>query len=123
MLPQFAGHGEQGGGCLLQFSKHAGQRIFRNRRIIAETEQSLALAFQLLNQIQLQIDAPGNVNDLKERQQRRMMFIRATLRKEIVSLGEQILQPQQRANPFAERIFVNNHALTGLVSRASFCGI
>jgi hypothetical protein len=113
-LPDPAGHGKQGGGCLLDVAQHAGQRFFGNVRVVAERKQHLLLALEFLQQVGLEIGAPGDFKYLEQRQERDMMVERIGARDEMARALEQILQAQQGPDALVERILVRNDGQTSL---------
>ncbi len=107
ILPAIA---EQRGTGLLDLVERAGQRFFGNLGIVAKRQQHLALALQFLHQVDLEIGAAGDVEDLEQGDQRDVMFLRTLAAQEMTGLVEQILETQQRADALVERIFVGDHA-------------
>jgi len=109
-MADLALHRQHAGGGLLDFVKCAGKRLFGNFGIVAEGKQYLALAFEFLHQIELEIGAAGDFEDFEQRDQRDMMIFGGVGRDEMGNLVEQVLKAQQRANALAQRVFVGNHA-------------
>ena len=114
-MADLALHRQQQGAGLLDFVERAGQRLLRNFGVIAEGKQDLALAFEFLHQVEFQLGAPGNFEDLEQGDQRDMVFHRPVRRGEMGDLVEQVFKPQQRANALAERVFVSDHTPAGSV--------
>jgi hypothetical protein len=71
------------------------------------------LPFEFLQQIGLQIGAAGDFENFKNAEQCDVMFLRVRFRGEVLHALVQILEPQQRANPLAQRVFVTDHGEYG----------
>ena len=110
VLPGFARHGEQRSRGLLDFVERAGQCLFGNLRIVAEGQQDLALAFEFLDQVDLEVGAACYFKDLEQGDEGDMVFERAFRPNKMHDLFEKVFQPEQRADPLVERIFVGDHA-------------
>ena len=78
-------------------------------RILPQRPQHLLLPLELLQEIGLEIGARGDVGDLEQREQRRMMILRGILRGEVAGAREQVLEPHQRAHSLVQRMFVADH--------------
>ncbi|MNT21859.1 hypothetical protein D3C72_1572140 [compost metagenome] len=77
----------------------------------------LALAFQVLEQVCLQVSARSHVHDLEQRGDGEMVvYIGAALQK-YIQPAQQILQPEVRAYAFVKWVLVNNHRKTSVLER------
>jgi hypothetical protein len=59
---------------LLDFVERAGQGLFGNLRVVAEGQQDLALAFEFLDQVELEVGAAGHFKDLEQGDEGDMVF-------------------------------------------------
>ena len=75
VLADLALHGEQRRRGLFDFVERAGERLFGNVGIVAEGKQDLALALEFLHQVELEIGAAGDFENLEQRHQRDMMLL------------------------------------------------
>ena len=96
--------------CLLELGGGAGEGPFGALGAVAERQQDLALAFELLDQVDLEIGTAGHFEHLEQRDEGYMVFEGAFRADEVGNLLEQILQAEERADPLVERIFVGDHA-------------
>jgi len=72
------------------------------------------LPLEFLQQVGFEIGAPGNLEDLEQRQQRNVVVERVGARDEMARTLEQILQAQQRPDAFIERILVRDNGQESL---------
>ena len=56
--------------------EHAGQRVLGDVGVVAERQQHLLLPLELLQQVGLQVGAPGDLHDLEQREQRHVVVVR-----------------------------------------------
>jgi hypothetical protein len=68
----------------------------------------LLLALELLQQVGFQIGAAGDFQHVEDRRERDMVLHRVFLMHEELEFFVQVFQPQQRANPLVERVFVDD---------------
>jgi hypothetical protein len=106
VVADLALHVEQRGGGLLDLVERAGKRRLGDVGIVAEGQQDLALALEFLHQVELEVGAAGDIEDLEQRHQRDVVLLRVVRSDEVAGLVEQVLQAQQSANALVERIFV-----------------
>ncbi|MBV6406456.1 MAG: hypothetical protein EFKGCFLK_00001 [Rhodocyclaceae bacterium] len=115
VLPQvmadLALHVEQRGGGLLDFIERAGKRRLGNVGVVAEGKQDLPLALEFLHEVELEVGAAGDIEDLEQRDQGDVVFLRPLRSDEVPGFVEQVLQAQQSANALVKRIFVGDHAV------------
>ena len=71
-------------------------------------EQALALAFQLLQQVRLQIGAAGHFEHVEDGGEGDVVLHRVFLMHKKLEFLVQVFQPQQRAYALVERIFVDD---------------
>jgi hypothetical protein len=64
------------------------------------------LALQFLQQVGLEVRAPGDLEDLEQRQQRDVVVERVGARDEMARALKQILQAQQGPNALVERVLI-----------------
>jgi hypothetical protein len=93
---------------VLDVAQHAGERLLGNVRVVAERQQHLLLPLQFLQQVGLEVGAPGYLEDLEEREQRDMVVERVGAGDEVARALEQILQAQQGPDALVERILVRD---------------
>ena len=75
-----------------------------------QRQQDLALALELLDQIDLEVGSAGHFEDLEQGYQGHMMFEGARRADEVGDFLEQVFEAEKRADPLVERIFVGDHA-------------
>ena len=113
VLADLAGHREQRRRGLLDVAQHAGERFLGDVGIVAERQQHLLLALELLQQVRLEVGAARDLEDLEQREQRHVVVVRIGARDEMARALEQVLQPQQRADALVQRILVGDHWAAG----------
>ena len=86
-----------------------GKGVFGYLGVVAEGHQDLALAFELLHQIDLEISTSGHFQCLEDGLQRDVVVLRGITIGKVRNLVEQVLETQQGADALVERIFVANH--------------
>ncbi|MNS92764.1 hypothetical protein D3C72_1269090 [compost metagenome] len=99
------------GDALLDLADDGVQCLLVDLRAGAQRRQCLALAFQFLDQVGLEVGAAGDVNDLEQRGQRDMVLLGMILAEEVFQPIEQVLQAQECPDAFVERVFVQNQVL------------
>ncbi len=109
IVADLAMHGEQQRAGLFDFVERAGEGILGNFGIVAEGQQYLALALEFLHQVEFQVGAAGDLENLEHRDKRHMVLHGTFRGSEMRDLVKQIFEPQQRANALAERVFVCDH--------------
>jgi len=114
VLADLARHPEQRRRGVLDLVERARERILRNVRIVAKSQQALALPLEFLYQVHLQVGAAGHVEDLEQGQEDDMVLLRAVPLHEAAQFVEQILQSQQCAYALIEGIFVGDHTAAGI---------
>jgi hypothetical protein len=60
---------------LLDLVERAGERLLGDVGIVAEGQQDLALALEFLHQVELEVGAAGDIEDLEQRHQRDVMLL------------------------------------------------
>jgi hypothetical protein len=86
---------------------------------VAQRFQHLPLPLQFLQQVGFQVGTAGDFEDFEQGEQGCVVVQSMGLDGEEVHPGEQILQAQQSAYPFIERIVVANHAKANLPGSAT----
>ena len=80
--------------------------------------QHLLLALEFLQQVGLEVGAPGDFQDLEQRQQRDVMIERIGARDEMTRTLEQILQAQQGPDALVKRVLIRDDGQTDPRRRA-----
>jgi hypothetical protein len=70
----------------------------------------LLLAFEFLQQVGLEVGAAGHFQHVEDRRERDVVLQRMLLVHKELEFLVQVLQPQQRANPLVERVFVDDQS-------------
>ena len=96
-------------GRAIDVAEHLVERRLRDRGVGAQGAQALALALQLLHHLGLEVGAAGDVEDLEQRQQRRVVLERVFLAEKELHPLVQGLHPQQGADALVQRKFVADH--------------
>ena len=87
------------------------ERVLGDVGVVAERQQHLLLALELLQQVGLQVGAARHLHDLEQREQRHVVVVRLGARDEVARALEQVLQAQQRPDALVERVLVGDHVL------------
>ena len=90
------------------------QRVLGDVRVVAERQQHLLLALEFLQQVGLEVGAPGDLQDLEQREQRHVVVERVGARDEMARALEQVLQPQQRPDALVQRVLVRDNGQKSL---------
>ena len=77
-------------------------------RVVAKGQQRMTLAVKFLQQVALEVGTAGDIENLEQGDQRRMMGARVGRRQKIVEPLEQVFEAQECAHAFVERIFVKD---------------
>ena len=120
VLADLAGHRQQRGRGLLDLVERAGERVLGDGRVVAVGEQDLALPFEFLDEVHLEVGTPGDLEDFEQRGDRDVMLVGPFILDEVPGLVEQILKTQQSADAFVEGIFVSDHAAPPVAKVAEF---
>ena len=93
----------------VDFGKHRVERLGLDRGVMPERCQQLTLPLELLQDVGLEIGARGDVDDLEQREQRRVMIRGRALAGEEKRAAIQILEPHQRSDALIQRVLVADH--------------
>ena len=94
---------------LVQLGNHTVQCFFRNGGVAAIAVVELFLAFQIFENIRLQLRAGSHLDDFKQRGQRKVVIHRFRSGHQLAHAVEKLLQSQVSANAFIKRVFVQDH--------------
>jgi hypothetical protein len=92
----------------VEFGQHGVQHLGGDVGIAAVAQQALLLAFELLQQVGLEVGAAGHFQHVEDRREGDVVLQRMFLMHKELEFLVQVLQPQQRANPLVERVFVDD---------------
>ena len=113
MLAEAPFHHQHARRRLFNLFEGFAECVFGNIRVVAERHQYLALAFKLLNEVDLEVGASGHFDGVEQSKESGMMMERVVAITEMSAPLEQVLQPQQRADALVEGLFVGDHARSG----------
>ena len=113
MLADFPRLREQAPACDVDLGEHRIERPRLDRGVMLEWRKQLALPFQLLQDVGLEVGARGDVHDLEQREKSRMVIGGRSLAGEEQGAAVQILQPHQRADALIERVLIPDHVHGG----------
>jgi len=106
VVTRFPRRGVQALLRLLDLGEDAGQGFLRDLRVVAQPQQHLPLPLEFLQQVALQVSPRGDLEDLEQGRQRRVVAVRVRLLDEEAELVEQVLEAQQRAHALGEGVLV-----------------
>lgn len=108
ILPRLALRRHQGAADTVEFTEDGVQGFRLHIRIAAVAQQALALAFEFLQQVGLQVGAAGHFEHVENSCQGNMVLHCMLLLDEELEFVVQVFQTQQGTYAFVERVFVDN---------------
>jgi hypothetical protein len=99
------------GGGLLDLVQRAGQGALGDVGVVAEGQQGLALALELLHQVHLQVGAAGHLEQFEDGQQDLVMIDRRIAALEMPDTGKEIFKAKESTYALVEWILEINHRL------------
>ena len=109
VLADLAGLRQQLGGGAIDLGEQRIEHARLDCGVVAQRSEDLLLPLELLQDVGLEIGARGDVGDLEQRQQRRVVVLLAAAGREILDPSIDVLEPHHRAYALVQRMFVADH--------------
>ena len=116
-LARLAVHGIEVGETLFELADHLVQGVLGNGRVAAVAVEVLLVLLDVLEHIGFHVRPRRHVHDLEDRLDREVVVEGVFPGHQLSQAPEQVFEPEISPNAFVERVFVQDHGVSGVNRR------